>query len=405
MNITLIESDKYLDSGIQQMRTSKLYSVLLFISWISIISVFSFCSENGDLLTTPEDTNLELKVTYQPQEVKSTNGKVNLLYSVEISNFKKDGYDLKDFQVFDAANKSMLCSIKDTNKYLIIHKPTQESIPDDFYYYPGESQHVTYRFSVGLAMDPTAVPKKIINRLVLVKGNIEKIIEGKETEVLKKSIPIISPPLRGERYVSGRTTILFDNHHPKSQITYKGRTTAPTRFSVDWNKIDAAGNAYIGDSKICSSWYVYGQNVYAVADGQVVSVKDGMPDQSPVGTVSSDLNLFNGEGNSVVMFIAGGYAVYAHLIPNSITVKAGQIIDRGTLIGKVGNSGASYAPHLHFGLHSDYPYYISEGLPYYIDSLEKTGSVGKAGGTYTILPLPTEHKNEIVENWGVYNLK
>ena len=158
--------------------------------------------------------------------------------------------------------------------------------------------------------------------------------------------------------------------------------------------------------KICTNWYVYGQNVYSVAVGSVVSVSDGMPDQSPVGTISSDINVYNGGGNSVIIYIAGvGYVIYGHMIPNSIVVKAGQVVTKGQLIGKVGNSGNSGAPHLHFGLHTEFPFYISEGLPYYIDSMEKIGSTGKPLGPLVLLPASEIHTNEHVENCGVYNLK
>ncbi|MDQ7816407.1 MAG: M23 family metallopeptidase [Melioribacteraceae bacterium] len=373
-----------------------LFSVLLFLTLS--------CSEKSDLVAPVEESSITMDVTFAPIEVKSTNGKVNLVYSVEVSNFDKEGYKIKDFQAYNVSGNSMICSIIDTGKYLLIHKPLQESLSDAFYYYAG-MYYATYRFSIGLVLDPSQVPQKIKHRLVLIKDGKEKIIEGTETSVLKGPIAIMSAPLKGERFVSANTTTFLNNHHPTYQLTYKEKTTVPERFCVDWNKIDETGSPFHGDQSVCENWYVYGQNVYAVADGIVVSVKDGMPDQSPVGTISNDLNLFNSDGNSVVIYIPGGYCIYGHFKPNSIVVKTGQNISKGDLIGQIGNSGNSGAPHLHFGLHTDFPYYISEGLPYYIDSLEKIGSTGKPGGPYVKLPGPEIHTNEIVENYGVYNLK
>ena len=49
-------------------------------------------------------------------------GKWNLLYGVGTSNFEKEGYELKDFQVLNVANGTILCSIRDTGKYMLIHK-------------------------------------------------------------------------------------------------------------------------------------------------------------------------------------------------------------------------------------------------------------------------------------------
>ena len=44
------------------------------------------------------------------------------------------------------------------------------------------------------------------------------------------------------------------------------------------------------------------------------------------------------------------YAVYAHLQRNSIKVKVGGQIAAGAPIGKLGNTGNSSSPQLHFGL-------------------------------------------------------
>lgn len=42
--------------------------------------------------------------------------------------------------------------------------------------------------------------------------------------------------------------------------------------------------------------------------------------------------------------------LYAHMEEGSLKVSAGQTIDRGTVVGAVGNSGLSTGPHLHFAV-------------------------------------------------------
>lgn len=44
------------------------------------------------------------------------------------------------------------------------------------------------------------------------------------------------------------------------------------------------------------------------------------------------------------------WGLYTHLQPGSITVKAGQKIPQGTCFARVGNTGYSTGPHLHFAL-------------------------------------------------------
>jgi len=382
------------------MKTSKRNLVFGLIPLVSMIFLFLSCKEESNPVTPPvEGPSFEMNVTFAPIEVKSTDGKVNLLYSVQTEDFETSGYKLKDFQVLNSANNGMLCSIKDTITNLLI---TKENISAEDY---PLREYSNFRLSVGLVLDPSQVPQKIKHKLILVKDGKEITIEGAETLVSQRQVTVISAPLKGERFIAGNSTTILNNIHPAFQLIYKGSTRVPERFCVDWNQIDNAGNYFNGDYQLCENWYVYGEQVYAVADGQVVSVKDGMPDQSPVFTQPIPTTLFDGEGNSIVIHINGGYVVYGHLIPNSIKVKPGQLVKNGDVIGKVGNSGDSDAPHLHFGLHTDFPYYISEGLPYYINTLEKTGSTGKMFDPYIKLVMPETHINELVENWGVYNLK
>lgn len=50
------------------------------------------------------------------------------------------------------------------------------------------------------------------------------------------------------------------------------------------------------------------------------------------------------------------YTLYAHLRRGSIAVTTGQQVKKGDKIAEAGNSGASLAPHLHFGVFARMPY-------------------------------------------------
>lgn len=65
------------------------------------------------------------------------------------------------------------------------------------------------------------------------------------------------------------------------------------------------------------------------------------------GTIESAGNSGAGYGNEVVINHGYGYKTrYAHL--NSVSCRRGKSVKRGEVIGRVGNTGASVGPHLHY---------------------------------------------------------
>jgi murein DD-endopeptidase MepM/ murein hydrolase activator NlpD len=110
-----------------------------------------------------------------------------------------------------------------------------------------------------------------------------------------------------------------------------------------------------------------------VADARIASVVDGNPEQTP-GTFPEAITLAQADGNSVVLDLGGGrFALYAHLQPGSIRVHPGDRVQRGQVLGLVGNTGNSLAPHLHFHVMDGASPLDSNGLPYEIDAFEVTG--------------------------------
>jgi murein DD-endopeptidase MepM/ murein hydrolase activator NlpD len=155
-----------------------------------------------------------------------------------------------------------------------------------------------------------------------------------EPAVAKSSIDL-SLPFRGQWSVSwGGDTLDLNHHiHQPSQ-----------RRAVDLVVVGSDGRTYRGDGKANSDYYAYGRDILAVADGEVVTVVDGIPENLP-----GDLNRYFVPGNLVVIRHADNlYSAYAHLQPAKVRVKVGARVKRGTVLGLCGNSGNSSEPHLHF---------------------------------------------------------
>ena len=79
-----------------------------------------------------------------------------------------------------------------------------------------------------------------------------------------------------------------------------------------------------------------GTPIYATGDGKIIKVKRSR----------------RGHGNHVMIDHGYGYkTLYAHM--SKYTVKKGQKVKRGDVIGYVGDTGMSTAPHLHYEVHKD----------------------------------------------------
>ena len=93
--------------------------------------------------------------------------------------------------------------------------------------------------------------------------------------------------------------------------------------------------------------------IVAAADGIVVATDDGHYDRchgdSTTFTVSCDGHPM--QANYVIIQHNNGYrTLYWHMKKHSVAVQVGQSVLAGTPLGKVGSSGHSMQPHLHFEL-------------------------------------------------------
>ncbi len=137
--------------------------------------------------------------------------------------------------------------------------------------------------------------------------------------------------------------------------------------------MDAQGRIYAGDREKLESYTIFGKPVVAVADGVVASVTDGLPEQTP-GKYPVNISLDQADGNSVILDLGEqGYAMYAHMQPGTIQVRVGQRVAAGQVIGLVGNSGNSVAPHLHFQVMDRPSSLAANGLPYEMRDFQITG--------------------------------
>ncbi|PZQ48602.1 MAG: hypothetical protein DI556_13680 [Rhodovulum sulfidophilum] len=170
-----------------------------------------------------------------------------------------------------------------------------------------------------------------------------------------------------------------------------GTPRVPERFAIDWVRIGEGGKLYSGDGSKVEDFAYYGTEVLSVAPGTVANVYDEartqVPNADPTG-----INTENIGGDMVAVDIGEGrYAFYAHMRPGSIRVKLGDRVKTGQVIGLLGNTGNTTAPHLHFHVMDGPSPLDANGLPYVFRAFRSTGTLGneaafETGATAEVTP-------------------
>lgn len=204
-----------------------------------------------------------------------------------------------------------------------------------------------------------------------------------------RPLPRIGPPLAGTDWVSIGSCCALDGHRG-FMLPLGGRMNGTERYALDYFRLDATAEpivdlaagylaSYAGDPTQNSSYLAFGQPTLAVANGTVVGVVTDAPDRPP-GRLAEGLELQDVTGNYVIIDIGNGvHALSAHLSQGSPTVAVGDRVTKGQVIGRVGNSGNTSQPHLHFQLFRGTAPLSGDNVPFVIDRFAYQGSITRAG--------------------------
>jgi murein DD-endopeptidase MepM/ murein hydrolase activator NlpD len=233
-----------------------------------------------------------------------------------------------------------------------------------------------------------AVPMSLRHALTFLAEDGTQLAAGDAPiEVLAARPLILGPPFRTGIWFAHNGPGDHRSAHWGSALVNEQGARIPQRYAIDFIGVDETGRAVRGDFQRSSNddWLGVGSEILAVVDGTVYAARDGIADNQamveppPPASLSAD----DVYGNYVILAVGNTTFVhYAHLQRNSVAVKAGQLVRRGQLLGRLGNSGNTNGAHLHFNVTNDPSPATAQGVPFVFDAFELLGTTtaGQAVG-------------------------
>jgi hypothetical protein len=308
-----------------------------------------------------------------PIPVPATDGKVHLAYELQLTNVFDQEVTLTSVDV-RAADRTVLNLAADRLAYWtrVMGNPTPTTKL-------GPAQSAAVWLDVSVA--PGTVPAELVHAIgVSLAQPRPPLFPATMTEtvapvaVQTRKPAVIAPPLVGSNWVDANSCCDMTPHR-MALNPLNGQLWAAERFAIDYVQLLPDLRLFNGDKTKPESYPGFGAEIHAVADGPVVAVLDGLPEQVP-GESPSGLPLEQYAGNHIVQDIGGGnYALYAHLKTGSIKTKVGDRLRSGQVIALLGNTGNTDGPHLHFHVMSSPDPLRSDGLPFMLSSFRLDGRI------------------------------
>ncbi len=181
-----------------------------------------------------------------------------------------------------------------------------------------------------------------------------------------------------------RKTVLIYPFKGKGIITNAGVTNGGHRnrsgqFAIDGVGLDAGYGAHVpGGGRKSEDYAGWGRMLIAPAAGAVVRARVDRPDQPD--PENSDPKFHAPEypnggdpGNHVVIDHGNAeFSMIAHFQAKSVVVTVGDRVNQGQALGKLGSSGDTETPHVHYQLQSGPDHEWSDGLPCEFSNIEPT---------------------------------
>jgi hypothetical protein len=338
----------------------------------------------------PWPVQLEMRVPFEPTSFPSE-GRIYLMYELHLTNFGMAPLHLSRIEVLNAdavaAQPIAIFGTEQLDTMMQLLGGKTLSDPEARLLIGGGQSAIAF---MSVAFDRSShVPDKLLHRVITTDSTAEGAVIGTHHTELH----VLGPPVEGANWLAADgPSNDQDNHHRRGVVILDGQAVDSRRYAIDWKQIKDDAS-FSGDPRDVRSYYSYGNLVLAVADGSVVTARDGLPDNVPGHGESFHpavpITLETVAGNTIVLDLGGGqFAHYMHLQPESLRVKTGDRVRRGQPLARIGASGDAREPHLHFEVTTSSKLLAGEGVPYLIDRYHcKSASGGPMELRINELPL------------------
>ena len=353
------------------MQTSPMHAGLLLVIASLATPAHAWAQQRPPLVQT-----VDIQIPSPPRSVTIAHQR-HLAYELHVTNFRPYDVVLTRIEIIDAVRGSRVAQFRDSQLAAVLGRVGARVEGAERQTIPAGGRTVAY-FWLPVA-DGVATPTRLQHRIELdlmrPTGPLHTFVTDGGCGVSNEQPMVLNPPLRGGPWVALYDPTMLGGHRT-SVYTLDGRARIPARFAIDWVKLAEDATHARGDDKSIANWHGYGAEVLAVADGVVADAVDDLTESETLSQNEGPLALENASGNYVTLDLGHGhYAFYEHLKHGSITVKRGDRVKRGRVIGRLGNSGSSSSgPHLHFHLADARSELAAEGLPYVFRNFEVVGA-------------------------------
>jgi murein DD-endopeptidase MepM/ murein hydrolase activator NlpD len=209
--------------------------------------------------------------------------------------------------------------------------------------------------------------------------------EERDMQTMKETL-IVDFPLRGT-WITPNT--------PGSKVPSHGTSRYGESYAIDFVMINENDRMkkfygksfieYMARGVSLKDCYGWGQNIYSPIDGEIIRTRNDVVERDRADffkdynymlratkEFTQKMGTFESLAGNYVLIKSSekAYALLAHLRKGSILVTPGQQIKTNQIIGQVGHSGNSMAPHLHMQFMDSSDINEAKGIPFLFRTYE-----------------------------------